>query len=268
MKPLVSVLICTYNADKYIAKTLDSVINQTYNNMEILILDNSSSDNTVNIINDYVKKDSRIKLFTLWRNLWSYRWLNYLMDQSNWKYVAIQDHDDIWKNYKIEKQVVFLENNPCYIWSTTACIYWYEWDNKYFYYYWLWMNVNRWHHPSLVFRNDGYRYDEVREYMADCYFEKKILCNWKKLLYNFSDPMLIHRVRVWLWNYSFSWFKFNKLNLSTLFYCNGFFMWFLMFWFELFRKWFYPYMSLWSRYKFERLPFVLKWFKMKDYVWG
>ena len=65
MKPLVSVCICTYNAENYIAETLETVINQTYKNMEILILDQNSSDKTPDIIMDYVKKDDRITLFSL-----------------------------------------------------------------------------------------------------------------------------------------------------------------------------------------------------------
>jgi glycosyltransferase involved in cell wall biosynthesis len=67
--PLVSTLICTYNAEKFISMTLDSVIGQTYKNQEILILDNGSKDNTVEIIKKYQEINVQIILFDLGKNL-------------------------------------------------------------------------------------------------------------------------------------------------------------------------------------------------------
>ena len=64
-EPLVSTLICTYNAENTIHWALQSVMDQTYENQEILILDNNSKDKTLDILKDYQKKDKRIKIFSL-----------------------------------------------------------------------------------------------------------------------------------------------------------------------------------------------------------
>lgn len=261
--PLVSVCICTCNSEHYIKQTLQTVLNQTYNNMEILICDNGSLDNTIWIINSF--DDNRIKLYSLRKNIGAYDWLNYLIDRSLWKYIAIQDHDDLWLPTKIEKQVAFLEWNTNYVGCGTVSCMWYEWDNKCFDYD-FGREVNRVIHPSLMFRNKWYYYIQKREYMADCYFMKKILCWWKKLLYNIPECLTIHRIKIWLNNYSYSWFKFNCINLSTVFYCHNPLYACMMISFELFRKTFYKYMTMEERYKFERLPFILKWYKIKDYA--
>lgn len=263
MKPLVSVCMCTYNSSEYIVQTLNTLLNQTYTNMEILICDNWSKDDTIRLIKMF--NDPRIKIYSLNKNIGAYNWLNYLIDRARWTYIAIQDHDDLWKLNKIEKQVCFLEENKKYVGCWTVACMWFEWDWKCFYYdfgretYWC-------IHPSLMFRNNWQHYIQKREYMADCYFMKKILCGWKKLIYNLPDCLTIHRIKINLNNYSYSRFKFNKINLSTVFYCHNPLYACLMIWFELCRKLFYPYMSLKSRYKFERLPFILKWYKIKDYA--
>lgn len=261
MQDLVSVCMCTCNSSLYISDTLKSVLNQTYTNMEILILDNWSLDNTCDIINSF--NDKRITLYKMSKNIGAYAWLNYLMDRAKWKYIAIQDHDDIWLKSKIEKQVYFLNNNLNYVGCWTVTCMWYEWDWKCFYYdfgrdtYWV-------IHPSLMFRHSHKHYIQDREYMADCYFMKKILCGWKKLMYNLPEVLTIHRIKIKLDNYSYSWFKFNKTNISTVFYCHNPLYAVLMIWFELCRKMFYPFMSLKSRYRFERLPFILKWYKIHN----
>lgn len=261
--PLVSVCICTFNSSQYIIETLKSVINQTYKNMEILICDNWSIDNTIWLINSL--NDSRIKVYSLNKNIWAYDWLNYLINRSNWKYIAIQDHDDLRLSTKIEKQVAFLEKNKDYVGCGTVSCMWYEWDNKCFFYDFGCV-VDRVIHPSLMFRNKKQHYIQDREYMSDCYFMKKILCGWKKLLYNLPECLTIHRIRIWLSNYSSSWFKFNLKNLKTVFYCHNPLYACLMVGFELCRKTIYKSMTMKQRYKFERLPFILKWYKIYDYV--
>lgn len=265
MRPLVSVCICTYNCAEFISETLETVINQTYKNLEINILDQNSSDNTMEILMSYHLRDPRITVHSLWTNIGAYNGLNYLMDESKWKYIAIQDHDDLRKLDKIEKQVAFLEENQKYVGCWTVSCMWFEWDWKCFYYdfgreaYWV-------IHPSLMFRNTWKRYIQDREYMSDCYFMKKILCGWKKLMYNLPECLTIHRIRISLKNYSYSWFKNKWINYKTVFYCHNPLYACLMIWFEWCRKLFYPYMSINSRYKFERLPFILKWYKIVDYV--
>lgn len=64
LSPLVSIIVTSYNYDKYISETLNSLINQTYKNIEIIVMDDGSSDNSINIIKNYQKQDPRIKLIT------------------------------------------------------------------------------------------------------------------------------------------------------------------------------------------------------------
>lgn len=64
MTNLISIIIPAYNSEKYISNTLDSLCNQNYKDVEIIVVNDGSTDNTINIINDYLSKDSRIKVFT------------------------------------------------------------------------------------------------------------------------------------------------------------------------------------------------------------
>ena len=62
---LVSIITPTYNSSKYIDKTIESILSQTYQNWELIITDDFSTDDTVSIVNSYIKTDSRIKLYEL-----------------------------------------------------------------------------------------------------------------------------------------------------------------------------------------------------------
>ena len=95
MQQLVSVLICSYNAEAFIESTVNSVLGKTYKKIELLILDNASSDNTVQILKNIKKKDSRLVIFTKKENVGAYPGLNFLLDKAKGSYIAINDHDDI-----------------------------------------------------------------------------------------------------------------------------------------------------------------------------
>ena len=70
-EPLVSIITPLYNSEKYIEETIESVLNQAYKNWEMLIVDDCSKDNGVKIVNEYVLKDKRIKLFRNKKFRWS-----------------------------------------------------------------------------------------------------------------------------------------------------------------------------------------------------
>ena len=260
---LVSILICTYNAEKTIEQTLDSCLNQTYHNFERLIHDDQSKDKTIEVINKMW--DSRIKTIDSWKKLWPYEWLNYLLDYAKWDYIAIQDHDDLWYPTKIEKQVRFLEENKHYVWCWTKTLMWYEWDNKWFEYY-LWKENYYALHPSLMFRNEWYRYPN-RTYMNDAYFQKKVLCKWKNLIANIDETLTVHRIKKWAENYSYKWFKYTKQNLKTIFELHPVWYWILCIGFETLRKLVYPLLH-WIKKdswidSIERWPFRLQGMKIK-----
>jgi len=111
--PLVSVIISAYNAEKFLIPTLKSVLQQTYKNIEVLIFDDASRDNTYGLRKKIT--DDRIKRFRSEKNLGPYKGLNYLLDKAQGEYIAIQDHDDIWHSEKLEKQIDFLQKNKKYI---------------------------------------------------------------------------------------------------------------------------------------------------------
>ena len=110
-KKLVTICIPTYNSGEFIEDTLFSIINQTYKNIEIIIGDNASTDNTYDIVKKYQKKDSRIKYYKNETNLGLFGNCNKLISMSKGEYVAIYHSDDIYDLKIIEKQVDILENN-------------------------------------------------------------------------------------------------------------------------------------------------------------
>ena len=113
MSPLVSIITPTYNFQRYIEECILSVVKQTYKNWEMIIVDDASTDNTLKIVNFYLRKDKRIKLIKHRKN-WGIRRLkdtyNQALKISRGKYIAILEGDDFWPSYKLEKQINSLEN--------------------------------------------------------------------------------------------------------------------------------------------------------------
>lgn len=97
--------MCTYNGAKYIREQLDSIINQTYPIFEIIIQDDCSTDETVEIIRGYVGRYENIRLFQNEKSLGINRNFYSAMDKARGDYIAISDQDDIWVTDKIEVQV-------------------------------------------------------------------------------------------------------------------------------------------------------------------
>jgi len=109
MDKLVSIVMPTYNVGAYVSDTIKSIIAQTYTNWELLIVDDCSTDNTVDIINSF--SDSRIHLFSNETNSGAAISRNYALRQATGKWVAFLDGDDIWDSRKLEKQIKFMEDN-------------------------------------------------------------------------------------------------------------------------------------------------------------
>lgn len=108
---LVSIIVPSYNSSRFIAQTIESVLNQTYLNWEMLIIDDYSPDNANNIIEKYIKKDERIKLIKLERNSGPAIARNRGIELAKGKYIAFLDSDDIWLPEKLEKQIKFMKDN-------------------------------------------------------------------------------------------------------------------------------------------------------------
>lgn len=110
--PQVSVVIPSYNHEKFVEQTIDSVLNQTFQDFEIIITDDGSSDNTVKKIRKY--DDPRIQLYVFKRNKGACEALNNCIRKSKGKYVAYISSDDVWEKNKLEKQLKFIERNQNY----------------------------------------------------------------------------------------------------------------------------------------------------------
>ena len=108
-KEKVSIIVPMYNAEKFIGKTIESVLSQTYENWEMLIMNDVSTDNSLAVVNEYVKKDDRIKVVNTEKNMGVVKGRNHLIDLANGKYIAFLDADDYWHSQKLEKQIQFMK---------------------------------------------------------------------------------------------------------------------------------------------------------------
>ena len=116
----IDILLATYNGSKYLSEQIDSLINQTYKNINIIVRDDGSTDNTVEIIKEYEKKDGRVKLLNdNLGNLGFVRNFEELMKNSTSEYLMFSDQDDIWYNDKVEisyvrmKEVEYIYGKSC-----------------------------------------------------------------------------------------------------------------------------------------------------------
>lgn len=109
----VSVNICTYNNAQFLPQAIDSVLNQNYKEIEIIIVDDCSTDNTSEILREYSEKNSRIKVHRNPQNLGINKSRNKALSLSTGDYIAVLDSDDYWiEKDKLVKQIGFLESNP------------------------------------------------------------------------------------------------------------------------------------------------------------
>lgn len=110
--PLVSIIMPVFNSERYLKLAIDSILDQTYENIELLIVDDGSTDKSVQIIRSF--NSSKIRFFQNEKNIGVSATRNKMINLSKGKYIALMDSDDISPKYRIEKQVNFLENNIQY----------------------------------------------------------------------------------------------------------------------------------------------------------
>ncbi|QTE85278.1 glycosyltransferase family 2 protein [Shewanella algae] len=111
-KPLVSVCIAVYNAEKFIKEAIMSVVNQTYENLEILILDDSSTDSTLTVLEELMQLDNRIVVYKNEHNLGYLRSFNKLLDLAGGHFISFVDADDWIEVKKIEQQLELFLKDP------------------------------------------------------------------------------------------------------------------------------------------------------------
>lgn len=110
--PKISVLMSAYNAEKYVGDAIESILNQTYTNFEFIIVDDKSTDNTLNIIKQFSAKDKRIRIISLKKNLGPSLAANIGLKEIKGQYLVRMDADDISDAHRLEKQIDFLNKNP------------------------------------------------------------------------------------------------------------------------------------------------------------
>jgi glycosyltransferase involved in cell wall biosynthesis len=111
-QPLVSVLMTSYNRERYIAEAIESVLNSSYQNWELIICDDASSDKTVMIASEYLSKDNRIKLYINPTNLGDYPNRNKAASYATGKYLKYVDSDDAIYSFTLERMVEVMEQHP------------------------------------------------------------------------------------------------------------------------------------------------------------
>ena len=109
VKGLVSIIMPSYNTADYIEETIQSVLNQTYTNWELLIVDDCSNDSTLQILENY--NDERIKVFVNEQNSGAAVSRNKALREAKGQWIAFLDSDDLWSPEKLEKQISFMEKN-------------------------------------------------------------------------------------------------------------------------------------------------------------
>ena len=104
----------TYNGEKYLRDQLDSILNQTYKDFELIICDDNSSDGTKKLLAEYEKKDERIKVFFNEENLGFIKNFGKAISFCKGEYIAFSDQDDIWEAFKLEYAIKNIGTNDLY----------------------------------------------------------------------------------------------------------------------------------------------------------
>jgi len=201
--PNISVLLPAFNAEKYIELAIQSILNQTYSNFELIILNDGSSDRTEEIIKSF--KDTRVIYIKNEQNIGLVNTLNKGLSLAKGKYIARMDADDISYIYRFSKQHSFLENNPSYIICSSSRKDFNDSNNRDHISY---MPVSDsairissifsppFTHPAVMFRKDvilknNLFYDENFKYSEDYEFWIRLLEYGKG--YNFKEVLLAYR---------------------------------------------------------------------------
>lgn len=204
MKKKVSIIMGIYNCEKTLKKSIDSILNQTYENWELIMCDDGSTDNTYEIANEYAKKDERIKLIKNSKNMGLAKSLNNCLKISSGEYIMRHDGDDIMIKDRIEKQVNYMETNNCDACGSGAYIFD---DNG------IWgirqpskiptkscmILGSPFIHPTVIIKRDvllkvgGYSDNELtRQRLEDYDLWIKIYEN-NCILHNIQEPLILYR---------------------------------------------------------------------------
>lgn len=118
-EPLVSIIMPSFNSASYIANSIESIKAQTFQDWELLVTDDCSTDGTQQILERYAAQDTRIRIFLMEENLGSGHTRNKCLEEARGRYIAFCDSDDRWLPEKLEKQIAFMqEHNYAFTFSS------------------------------------------------------------------------------------------------------------------------------------------------------
>jgi hypothetical protein len=109
--PIASIITPSYNSSQFISESIRSVLSQTFSDWEMIIVDDCSTDHSVEVIQSFVEQDSRIKLIELSENSGAAVARNRAIEAAQGRYIAFLDSDDLWLADKLEKQLAFMHAN-------------------------------------------------------------------------------------------------------------------------------------------------------------
>ena len=196
-----------YNAEKYLAQAVDSVLNQSFGGFEFIIIDDGSRDKTPEILSDYEKIEKRIKIKTNNENLGVVKCLNIGLELARGEYIARIDADDIWKPEKLEKQINHMsENEDIYLLATAKInidnagdIRWGDKYPRLFSYKQIRNNLLKRNiicHSSVVFRKDIInsigKYNESYKNSEDYEYWIRIAARYKVEI--LEQPLVYYRI--------------------------------------------------------------------------
>jgi glycosyltransferase involved in cell wall biosynthesis len=200
--PLVSVIITAYNAEKFIQEAIDSIINQTYSNWELILINDFSSDRTGAFFTEIKKQDSRVKIITNSENLGRAKSRNRGLELAKGEYIAILDADDVSLTDRLEKQVTFLEKNTSIFLVGTGATKINEDGKVIGYHNPICSDIevkktlpmrNCIYHSSVMFRKTSVRYREKFPFSQDYDFYLQLLAENKNLT-NIPEKLLKYRI--------------------------------------------------------------------------
>lgn len=199
MSPLVSVVLPVYNVEAYIGECVDSILNQSFQDFEIIVIDDCSTDNTIKLIESY--NDPRIVIKKKETNKGLIDSLNLSLVIAKGKYIARMDGDDISKPERFQKQLDILENNN----NIDVCGCWlkqFGMENriiKYKEYHDEILANMLWSCSmgmcSVMFKRkafEGFKFDETKKHVEDYDFWSRVA--WSSTFYNIQEVLYLYRV--------------------------------------------------------------------------
>lgn len=203
IKPKISVVMTIYNAEKYLSETIESILNQSFKDFELIAVNDKSTDNSLKIIKSYMKKDKRIVLINNKRNFGPTTSLNIGLKIAEGKYIAISDHDDISLPNRLLEEYIFLEKNKDIFLVGAGAININEKGDKLSTFHPI-TNTKKikdilpknpcFYHPTIMFRNEkGVKYRDKIYYAHDRDFYLNLLSRGKKIT-NIPNILVKYRI--------------------------------------------------------------------------